>query len=121
MPMNIWIGGFVVLLAFATQIRPQSPPASVPKTLIEDLVLANHILDNEGVLDGYGHVSVRSPNNPSHYFLARAGAPALVTLADITEYDLDSKAVSNSTATGYIEPSSPMHRATMIAMKLPMR
>jgi len=84
-------------------MRSQSPPASVPKALIDDLVLANHILDNEGVLDGYGHVSVRSPNNPNHYFLARAGAPALVTLSDITEYDLDSKAVSNSTATGYIE------------------
>jgi ribulose-5-phosphate 4-epimerase/fuculose-1-phosphate aldolase len=103
MHMKIWIGGCVLLLALATQIRPQSPPASVPKTLMEDLVLANHILDNEGVLDGYGHVSVRSPNNPSHYFLARAGAPALVTLSDITEYDLDSKAVSNSSTTGYIE------------------
>ena len=102
MQMKIWLG-YVLLLAVSTQILPQSPLASVPKTLIEDLVLANHILDNEGVLDGYGHVSVRSPTNPSHYFLARAGAPALVTLSDITEYDLDSKAVSNSSATGYIE------------------
>jgi HCOMODA/2-hydroxy-3-carboxy-muconic semialdehyde decarboxylase len=103
MQMKIWLGGYIVLLAFTTQIRPQSPPASVPKTLIEDLVLANRILDNEGVLDGYGHVSVRSPNNANHYFLARAGAPALVTMADITEYDLDSNAVSNSSATGYTE------------------
>src|SRR5258706_1609018 len=103
MQMKILLGVYVLLLTVATQIRPQSPPASVPKTLIEDLVLANHILDNEGVLDGYGHVSVRSPNNPNHYFLARAGAPALVTLADITEYDLDSNAVSSSAVTGYIE------------------
>jgi HCOMODA/2-hydroxy-3-carboxy-muconic semialdehyde decarboxylase len=103
MQMKIWLGGYVLLLTVATQICPQSPPASIPRTLIEDLVLANHILDNEGVLDGYGHVSVRSPTNPSHYFLARAGAPALVTLSDITEYDLDSKAVSNPSVTGYIE------------------
>src|SRR5882762_11106153 len=103
MQMKIWLGGYVVLLVFAAQIRPQSPPASVPKALIEDLVLANHILDNEGVLDGYGHVSVRSPTNPSHYFLARAKAPALVTAADITEYDLDSKPVSSTQVAGYIE------------------
>jgi ribulose-5-phosphate 4-epimerase/fuculose-1-phosphate aldolase len=71
--------------------------------VIEDLVIANHILANEGVLDGYGHVSVRSPDNPSHYFLARAAAPGLITAADIVEYDLDSNPVSNTTANGYIE------------------
>ncbi len=76
---------------------------NVPARVLEDLVTANHILANEGVLDGYGHVSVRSPDNPNHYFLARAGAPALITAADIVEYDLDSNAVSNPTATGYIE------------------
>src|SRR6266481_8945910 len=103
MQIKIWLGRYVLLLAVAAQMRPQSPPPPIPRTLIEDLVLANHILDNEGVLDGYGHVSVRSPTNPSHYFLARAGAPALVTLSDITEYDVDSKAVSNPSVTGYIE------------------
>jgi len=76
---------------------------TVPARVLEDLVTANHILANEGVLDGYGHVSVRSPDNPNHYFLARAGAAGLITAADIVEYDLDSNAVSNPTATGYIE------------------
>jgi HCOMODA/2-hydroxy-3-carboxy-muconic semialdehyde decarboxylase len=92
MRIKLW-----VLLAVATPAFPQS------KSVIDELVLANHILANEGVLDGYGHVSVRDPANPGHYFLAKAGAPALVTAADITEYDLDSKPVTNTSATGYTE------------------
>jgi ribulose-5-phosphate 4-epimerase/fuculose-1-phosphate aldolase len=101
--MKIWLGGCVVLLAVATQVLSQRPPISVPKALIEELVLANHILANEEVVDGYGHVSVRSPSNPNHYFLARAGAPGLVTAAAITEYDLESNPVTDTSVTGYTE------------------
>src|SRR5438128_10442773 len=76
--------------AIAVPILAQAPvtPAATPtrQALIDELVVANHILANEGVLDGYGHVSVRNPADPTRYFLARAGAPALVTAADITEY-----------------------------------
>ena len=50
-----------------------------------------------------GHVSVRHPARPDRYFLARSMAPALVTAADIVEYDLDSTAVSASARTGYLE------------------
>ncbi len=101
--MKIWLGGCAVLLAVATQVLSQRPPASVSKALIDELVLANHILANEDVVDGYGHVSVRSPSNPNHYFLARAGAPALVTAAAITEYDLESNPVTDTSVTGYTE------------------
>src|SRR5215470_20114985 len=83
--------------------RPADKAAPSPFAVIEELVTANHILANEDVLDGYGHVSVRNPSNPNHYFLARAGAPGLVTAADITEYDLDSVAVSNAAGAGYTE------------------
>ena len=31
------------------------------KSLIADLVTANRILANEGVVDGFGHVSLRDP------------------------------------------------------------
>jgi HCOMODA/2-hydroxy-3-carboxy-muconic semialdehyde decarboxylase len=71
--------------------------------VVDELVIANHILANEGVLDGYGHVSVRSAQNRDHYLLARAGAPALVTAADIVEYDYDSNPVDGSKAAGYQE------------------
>ena len=57
--------------------------------LLEDLALANHILVNEGVLDGFGHISVRHPNNPERFFIARSMAPALVEAQDIVEVDLD--------------------------------
>jgi ribulose-5-phosphate 4-epimerase/fuculose-1-phosphate aldolase len=91
------------LTAMAAPVSSQAPVAPSRQAVIDELVVANHILANEGVVDGYGHVSVRNPANPSRYFLARAGAPALVTPADITEYDLDSKPVTNTSATGYIE------------------
>ena len=57
--------------------------------VLEDLALANHILVNQGVLDGFGHISVRHPQNPERFFIARSMAPALVEVADIVEVDLD--------------------------------
>jgi len=87
----------------AAPVSSQSPAAPTRQAVIDELVIANHILANEGVVDGYGHVSVRNPANANSYFLASAGAPALVSAADITEYDLDSKPITNSLATGYTE------------------
>ena len=57
--------------------------------ILEDLALANHILVNEGVLDGFGHISVRNPNNPERFFIARSMAPALVEVQDMVEVDLE--------------------------------
>lgn len=58
--------------------------------LVEDLAAANRILAQYGVIDGYGHVSVRSERDPKRYLLSWALAPELVTEQDIMEYDLDS-------------------------------
>lgn len=60
-------------------------------SLLEDLVAANRILAEHGVIDAYGHVSLRSPRDPKRFFLARAIAPETVQPEDILEYDLDSK------------------------------
>jgi ribulose-5-phosphate 4-epimerase/fuculose-1-phosphate aldolase len=57
---------------------------------IEDLVAAYRILAEHGVIDAYGHVSLRSPTNPQRYYLARSLAPERVQAEDIIEYDLDS-------------------------------
>jgi HCOMODA/2-hydroxy-3-carboxy-muconic semialdehyde decarboxylase len=54
-----------------------------------ELVDANHILFDQGVVDGFGHVSVRHPIRPDHFLLARSMAPALVTEADVLEFDPD--------------------------------
>jgi ribulose-5-phosphate 4-epimerase/fuculose-1-phosphate aldolase len=97
---------FVAVVAFVLLARHgTSQPARAGadrETLVGELVVANRILANEGVLDGYGHVSVRSPSNANHYLLARSKAPALIVAGDIVEYDLDSAPVSGS-GTGYIE------------------
>lgn len=61
--------------------------------LIEDLVAANRILFDQGVVDGFGHVSVRHDKSPERYLMSRSIAPALVTADDIMEYDLDSNPV----------------------------
>jgi HCOMODA/2-hydroxy-3-carboxy-muconic semialdehyde decarboxylase len=90
-------------LSAQTGVSPQTSAPLTRQALIDELVVANRILANEGVLDGYGHVSVRSPANPNHYLLARADAPALVTAAGIIEYDLDSRPVTNPSAAGYQE------------------
>jgi HCOMODA/2-hydroxy-3-carboxy-muconic semialdehyde decarboxylase len=57
---------------------------------LEDLVAANRILAGHGVIDAYGHVSIRSPSNPNRYYLARSLAPETVQIEDLLEYDLDS-------------------------------
>ena len=57
---------------------------------LEDLVAAYRILAEHGVIDAYGHVSMRSPDNPKRYFIARSLAPEIVQVEDIMEYDLDS-------------------------------
>ncbi len=72
-------------------------------SLIEDLVAANRILAHHGVVDGYGHVSVRHARDPGRYFLARSLAPELVTAGDIMEYDLESKPVDSKGRTMYVE------------------
>jgi ribulose-5-phosphate 4-epimerase/fuculose-1-phosphate aldolase len=63
---------------------------------LQDLVAAYRILAAQGVIDAYGHVSLRSPRNPQRYYLARAIAPELVTAGDLIEYDLDSRALDEA-------------------------
>jgi ribulose-5-phosphate 4-epimerase/fuculose-1-phosphate aldolase len=89
---RLTIAGLVFL--FAALILPQHAVAQTGApgdAAFEDLVLASRILANEGVLDAYGHVSVRHPSDPNRYLMARSLAPALITAADIL--DLDSKPV----------------------------
>jgi len=71
--------------------------------VIDDLVDANHILYQQGVVDGFGHVSARNPANPNHFLIARSMAPALVTADDIMEIDLDSVPVARNAPASYAE------------------
>jgi len=100
--MGIHLGRLAGIAALICgMLAAQAQPAK--RALVEELVLANHILANTGVLDAYGHVSVRDDRNPNHYLLARHMAAGLVTPDDIIEYDFDSKPVRASESAGYTE------------------
>jgi len=98
---------FVVGTALATvtagQTAKPAPATGGNGTILDDLVVANRILANENILDGLGHVSVRSLQRPDHFFLSRDLAPGLVTAADLVEYDLDGNPVNPKAPQGYRE------------------
>ena len=71
--------------------------------LTENLVYANRILYDQGVVDGLGHVSVRNPTDPGVFMLSCNRAPALVKRQDIVCYDLDGNAVSEAAERPYLE------------------
>jgi ribulose-5-phosphate 4-epimerase/fuculose-1-phosphate aldolase len=78
-------------------------PVPADPALIDDLVVANHILFNEGVVDGFGHVSVRHDRMPERFLLARSMAPGLVTAADIMQFDADGEPIDAAGRTPYLE------------------
>ncbi|MHA3026235.1 MULTISPECIES: class II aldolase/adducin family protein [Chromohalobacter] len=77
--------------------------ASDSDDLLQDLVHANHILFDEGVLDAFGHVSVRHPHRPDRFLLARNMAPGLVRAEDIIEFELDGTPVDAAGRKVYLE------------------
>jgi ribulose-5-phosphate 4-epimerase/fuculose-1-phosphate aldolase len=71
--------------------------------IIEELVTANRILANEGIVDSFGHVSARHPGNPKHYLLSRARAPERIEGGDIVEYTLEGEAIDKNAPAPYLE------------------
>ena len=71
--------------------------------LREELSLANRILAHEGIVDAFGHISVRHPHDPGRFLISRHRAPALVQPADILEYTLDTEPVHPTTFRHYGE------------------
>jgi HCOMODA/2-hydroxy-3-carboxy-muconic semialdehyde decarboxylase len=94
----LWVAGPCLASA-------QSPASGGPvdAALIEDLVAASRILADQGVLDAYGHVSIRHPANPNRYLIARAMSPANVKPDDIMEFDLDSNPVDRRGRSMFLE------------------
>jgi HCOMODA/2-hydroxy-3-carboxy-muconic semialdehyde decarboxylase len=60
---------------------------------ISELLIANRVIAHLRLVDSFGHITVRNPENPQRYFMSRARAPGLVTQADILEFNLDSTPV----------------------------
>ena len=71
--------------------------------ILEELVTANRILANEGIVDSFGHVSARHPDKPQHYLLSRARAPERIERGDIVEYRLDGTAIDENGRAPYLE------------------
>jgi ribulose-5-phosphate 4-epimerase/fuculose-1-phosphate aldolase len=77
--------------------------SSANPALVADLATANHILYDQHVVDAFGHVSVRHDKRPDRFLLARNMAPALVTSADIIEFDLDGTPIDAGDRKVYLE------------------
>ena len=78
----------------------------MPNELAEaryQVALANRMLANEGVLDAFGHVSIRHPSDPGRYLLSRSRSPLLIEPDDVLEFTLDSEPVKPPTAAHYAE------------------
>jgi len=71
--------------------------------ILEELVTANRILANEGIVDSFGHVSARHTDNPRHYLLSRARAPERIERSDIVEYTLEGEAIDKKAPAPYME------------------
>ena len=70
---------------------------------LADVVIANRILAHEGIVDAYGHVSVRHPRDPKRYLLARSLSPEMVQQADIMEFHLDGTPAGGDSRQPYLE------------------
>jgi len=81
-------------------------PKTNLKNLINDLVIANRILANEDVVDAYGHVSLRHPDDPTRFFLARSLAPEFITAADIMDSHSTGRPSARTNGAPYLNASS---------------
>jgi ribulose-5-phosphate 4-epimerase/fuculose-1-phosphate aldolase len=79
------------------------PAATPDPKLVEELVAANRILFDQGIVDGFGHVSVRNSAHPNRFLLARSMAPGLVTAEDIMEFDLNGAPIDARGRAPYLE------------------
>ncbi len=70
---------------------------------LRHLVIANRILAHEGVVDAFGHVSVRHPDRPDRFLLARSRSPELVTMEDVLEFGLDGEPIDPDGPPPYAE------------------
>jgi ribulose-5-phosphate 4-epimerase/fuculose-1-phosphate aldolase len=92
-----------MLLALLGATAAAADPPDPRAQAIADVVAANHILADQGVVDGYGHVSVRDPTDPGKFLMARSMAPEMVTAADVLEHDLDGNTPAPPSVKLYLE------------------
>ena len=105
-------GAFLRSLLPSSSLFSQQGPAGgntkiTAEQAIAELVIANRIVAHLGIVDSFGHVTLRNPENPERYFMSRSRAPSLVTKEDILEFELDSTPIDLKGARPYSE--RPIH------------
>lgn len=96
---RIFLAGLAIIAGLRSGARAEASLDAV----INDLVAANRILYRQGVVDGFGHVSVRHPGNTERYLMSASLAPGRVTKDDIMEFDLDSRPIDQRGRSIYSE------------------
>lgn len=76
---------------------------TAPEAARQDLATANRILFNQGVVDAFGHVSMRDPSNPDQFLLSGNMAPATVMPADVLTFDLQGNLLGGGAQKVYLE------------------
>ena len=76
---------------------------SAPAPVLDELVTANRILAREGVVDSFGHVSIRHPDRADRYVLSRARAPECIEPGDLMEFALDGTPIDPAGRKPYAE------------------
>jgi ribulose-5-phosphate 4-epimerase/fuculose-1-phosphate aldolase len=104
--LGMALGAGISVIGNPHMAFPQTTATSggpVDRDVIENLVAGNRILADQGVLDAFGHVSIRHPARPDRYLMSRSQAPALMTPDDVIEYDLDSNPLTANGRPSFLE------------------
>ena len=70
---------------------------------LEELVTANRILAKQGVVDSFGHISIRHPENPNLYIMSRSRAPECIEVSDLIEFKLEGDPIDTRGMDPYAE------------------
>src|SRR4051812_8938052 len=103
---TVLAAAMLAILSGPAPTHAQTPATSLSGMdvgLIDDIVVGSRILADFGVVDAFGHVSARHPGKPNHFLMSRSLAPALVTAADIMEFDLDGNAIDGGGRPVFLE------------------
>lgn len=95
--------GTLAAAPFASRLSAQGGAALTDHVEFRRLVAANRILAREEIVDAFGHISVRDPENPRRYVMARSRSPELVEAADLIRFEQDGRSLDPGARTPYGE------------------
>ena len=81
-----------------SRIHNMSKTPKLAKSLAEDLITANQILVKQGVLDVFGHLSIRAPDDSAIFWLPSSIPPSRVSLGNLYPFNFEAEPVLNTEA-----------------------